>query len=375
VQFTASVILICMSLAIYRQMQHLTSHDLGISIDNTLVIRNPVQSPSRDSLRVISSDVFETHLMKESWVKGVTQSSVVPGADINEISSNSAILRLGAEESEGSYNYYHFRVKENYPELMELELIAGKGFDYQSPREMILISERARENLGFVSAEEAIGQKLDFQMYGKPSEIVGVFKNFHQRSPKERFLPLIIYQSDDISNFIVKLNTGDGRQALVDIRRIWDDLFPGNVFDYYFLNDQYNQQYHQDMQFGKTILLFTFLALVIAGLGLFGLSSYLVLLRTKEIGIRKVLGASVGSLIGLLTNDFLSVILLAGIMGIPVAYFLIPSWLENYALGLDPDWPLFVLPLMIILGIALLTFGGQTNASAPSNTVDSLSTE
>jgi len=372
-QFTASVILICLSLAIYMQMQHLTHQDLGVDIDNTLVIRKP--SNSTEVSEVNADNLFVNLLESVSNVKGVTQAGTVPGADINELHSNNAIRRQGADPNEGSFNYYHFGVKENYPELMELDIIAGRPFDYQTPDEMIMISEKAREYLGFSSAEEAIGQKLDFHISNKQTEILGVFENFHQRSPKEQYLPLFIYQSAHTSNFIVKLNTADSREALVNIQSVWEKAFPENSFDYYFLDDQYHRQYHQEWQFGKTILLSTFLALIIACLGLFGLSSYLVLLRTKEIGIRKVLGASVGSLVGLLSKDFMSVILIASMAAVPIAYYLIQEWLKNYASGFQLDWVLFMAPILIIMIIALLTVGSHTLASANTNPVDSLRSE
>lgn len=137
----------------------------------------------------------------------------------------------------------------------------------------------------------------------------------------------------------------------------------------------YNYQYYNDLQFGKTILLFTFLAIIIAVLGLFGLSSYMVLSRTKEIGVRKVLGASVSSLISLLTKDFLSIVFLAGIAAIPIAYMLVQMWLENYATSFEQDWLLFAIPIIVVLGIAGLTVGGQTFRSAHSNPLESLRSE
>lgn len=373
-QFTASAILICMSVAVYRQMQHLTNMDLGISLDNTLVLRKPAYH-HQDSLAMAWGNTFETELSRQGYVKGVTQAETVPGADINDLNTNSGIRREGADKSEGRYNYYHYNVKKNYPDLMEIEVVAGKNFDPQSAPQMVLVSEKAAELLGFATSEEAIGQKLNWHIYQKPAEIVGVFRNFHQRSPKEQYLPLILWQHDSPSNFIVKLNTTDTQQALAGIEALWYEIYPDHPLDYFFLNDMYNYQYYNDLQFGKTILLFTFLAIIIAVLGLFGLSSYMVLSRTKEIGVRKVLGASVSSLISLLTKDFLSIVFLAGIAAIPIAYMLVQMWLENYATSFEQDWLLFAIPIIVVLGIAGLTVGGQTFRSAHSNPLESLRSE
>ncbi len=259
-----------------------------------------------DSLSVSYSNSFHSILTSKSWVKGVTQSGSVPGDDFQNLNTTRGIARMGASEDEGRTNFYHYGVKHDYFEVMNIKILEGESFSTKSPRERVMINEVALKSLGFENASDAIGQKISLYLGSdKPAEIMGVFENFYQRSPKERHIPMILWPNESGRNFIIKLDTQDSKQALSQITAIWNDVFPDHTLDYYFLNDLYNYQYHSDLKFGKSVLLFTILSILIAILGLFGLSSYMVLLRTKEMGIRKILGAPMKSLVALLSKDYL----------------------------------------------------------------------
>ncbi len=374
VQFIASVVLLCVTVAVFKQMQFLNSQDLGVEIDNSLVIRMP-QGIESDSLRKSLTSAFESQALQNSWVKDVTQSSSVPGSEVKDMSSSAGVRKLGEDESRGGFTYYHYGVKENYPQVMGIELLSGRYLESETPLESVLISEITMENLGFATPEEAVGQKITFYRNSTPAEVLGVFKNFHQRSPKEAYMPLILYRNSNPDYYIVKLNTADSKMAVEGLEEIWDNVYPESSYDYYFLNDTYNAQYQQDQQFAKTVLLFTLLSIVIAGLGLFGLSAFMVQLRTKEIGVRTVLGASKPSLVWNLSKGFMGIVALSGIIAIPIAYYFIQSWLGSYAARFELGWQLFLLPMLFILGIAVLTIGGQTLKSAYANPVDSLRSE
>ncbi|WP_339878310.1 ABC transporter permease [uncultured Algoriphagus sp.] len=374
VQFIASVVLLCVTMAVYKQMDFLNSQDLGVKIDNSLVIRTP-QGIESDSLKLSLMNAFESEALQNSWVKEITNAGSVPGSETKDMSSSSRVKKLGAGESDANYTYYHYSVKENYPEVMGLELLAGKSFEAETPFESVLISEKAMENIGFSTPEEAIGQKITFYRGETPSEILGVFKNFHQRSPKEAYMPLILYRGNNPDNIIVKLNTADSKMAVAGLEQIWNKVYPESSYDYYFLNDTYNAQYQQEQQFAKTVLLFTLLSILIAGLGLFGLSAFMVQLRTKEIGVRTVLGASKLSLVWILSKGFMGIVALSGLIAIPISYYFIQSWLGNYASQFDINWQLFAIPLLFIIMVAMLTVGAQTLKSAYANPVDSLKSE
>lgn len=374
VQFIASVVLLCVSFSVFKQMNFLNSQDLGVSIDNTLIIRTP-QSVDSDSVKNSLIQKFKSLAEQSSWVHAVTRAGSVPGSEVKDMNSSSGIRKLGEDEKAGSYTYYHYSIEHNYPEVLGIEFLAGNPLEPETPGDQVLISETAMHQIGFNSPEEAVGQKISFYLSDKPSEIHGVFKNFHQRSPKEAYMPLILWQSKSSPNFIIKLNTRDSQAAVAGLEDIWQQVYPDFSYDYYFLNDMYNAQYQQEQQFGKTVLLFTFLSIVIAGLGLYGLSAFMVQIRTKEIGVRTVLGASKPSLLWILSKGFLAIIVLSGLIAIPISYFLIQSWLGNYANRFDLSLDLFVLPTVFILLIAMLTVGSQTLKSAYANPVDSLKSE
>jgi putative ABC transport system permease protein len=374
VQFTASVVLLCVTAAVYEQMQFLNARDLGVEIDNTLVIRTP-QGMESDSVQKGLMSAFESQALQNSWVKAIALSGSVPGSEVKDMSSSSGVRKLGEDEKQGSFIYYHYGVSPNYAEVMGIELLTGKSMNPESPLESVWISEKAMENIGFSSPEEAIGQRVTFYRGEKPSEIQGVFKNFHQRSPKEAYMPLILYRSSTPDNFIVKLNTANSKMAVEELSKIWGSVFSGYSYEYYFLSDTYNAQYQQEQQFAKTVLLFTLLSILIAGLGLFGLSAYMVQLRTKEIGVRTVLGATKSSLVWILSKGFMGIVAISGLIAIPISYYFIRSWLENYASQFDLGWQLFAVPLVFILMIAMLTVGAQTLKSAYTNPVDSLKSE
>lgn len=373
VQFIASVVLLCVTMAVFKQMQFLNSQDLGVKIDNTLVIRSPQNVP--DSLRQSLISAFESQALQNSWVDDLTLANSVPGSETKDMSSSSGVRKQGEDESVGGFTYYHYGVKGNYPEVMGIEILAGESLEDETPLESILISEKAMENLGYATPEEAIGQTITFYRSSNPSQIHGVFKNFHQRSPKEAYMPLILYRGNNSDHIIVKLNTADSKMAVAGLEEIWNKVYPESSYDYYFLNDTYNAQYQQEQQFAKTVLLFTLLSILIAGLGLFGLSAYMVQLRTKEIGVRTVLGASKPSLVWILSKGFMGIVALSGFISIPISYYFIQSWLGNYASQFDIDWQLFAIPLVFIIVVAMLTVGAQTLKSAYANPVDSLKSE
>lgn len=371
-QFTATIVLLCVAFAVFFQVDYLTKAELGVAIDNTLIIRAPSQS---DSLAKSSAINFLNRMSNESLVKNVSGAGSVPGSDFMEMNSTRGTRRLGEDEKDGKHTFYHYGVLENYVDAMEIALLEGRSFGEESSLDMVLVNETAMYALGFTDAADAVGQKITFYMDSKPSEIIGVMADFYQRSPKEKHIPLILWRERSPNNLLVKLDTDDTERALTTIQNLWLETFPDQIFDYYFLNDLYNYQFHQDKQFGKTVLLFTIISLIIAALGLFGLSSFMVKIKEKELGVRKVLGATTGSLVYMISRSYLLIIFIAGFMSIPVAIWLIQSWLKNYALQISLSWWLFGMPIGFILLIALITVGLQTFKAAEANPIQALKNE
>ncbi|TRX51404.1 FtsX-like permease family protein [Fulvivirga sp. M361] len=371
-QFLTTVVLLSVSLAVYFQIDHLSTADLGVKIDNTVVLRSPPRI-KYDSAFAGLVNTYKNELSQQSWVSGVSVAEAVPGVELHEINTTTGIRRVEADEKEGTFNYYTYGVQPDYFNVLGIQLVAGKFFPDKA-KAQIVINERAVETLGYENAESALGKKITYFRYDEPCEIVGVIRNFYQRSPKEKHIPMVMYCSgqSDYHLFVVKLNTSDTKKALATMSDLWKNVFVNSSFDYYFLNDQYNHQYQTDQRFGNVTVLFTVLSIIIASLGLFGLSSFTIAQRTKEIGIRKALGATVSGIVHLLSKDFLKLIMIAGLLAIPAAYYLVLLWLDNYASKIELEWWLFVMPLALILVIAIITIIGQTIKTAIQNPVGSL---
>jgi putative ABC transport system permease protein len=233
--------------------------------------------------------------------------------------------------------------------------------------------------LGYKNDEAALHQNIIFG-YGPGEvngEIIGVLKNYHQRSLKEAYDPILyVYpSSNNWTYFSINVKTDHLQQNMSSIQDLYKGVFSGNPFEYFFLNEYFDRQYASDQQFGKVFGLFTVLAIFVACLGLLGLSSFVVRLRTKEIGIRKVLGASIASLLILFTRDFVKLVLLATVIALPIIYFMVNRWLGNYAFHIQLSWLIFVIPPALLLAISLITISLQSIRTALANPVKSLKTD
>ncbi|HTM91389.1 MAG TPA: FtsX-like permease family protein, partial [Flavisolibacter sp.] len=217
-------------------------------------------------------------------------------------------------------------------------------------------------------------KKIDF--WGRQYTIIGVTENFHQQSLRESFEPLIFRLIPDIRGYMsIKTPGSQASQTIAQVKASWDKFFPGNTFEYFFLDDHFDQQYKADQKFGQVFGLFTSLAILVACLGLFGLVSFTTLQRTKEIGIRKVLGASVPQILKLLYQEFAILLAIAFVIAVPVAWYIISNWLQGYAFRTGIQWTYFVIPFAVILIIAWLTVSFQSIKAAIANPVKSLRTE
>ena len=254
--------------------------------------------------------------------------------------------------------------------------MAGRNFK-ANDEGTILINEEAAKSLGYDKPEDAIGAQtnMDDWRTKKKMVIVGVVKNYYQRSPKEEHLPMFHIYSSRERYLTMRLGSGEISSSLQNVQSSWNTVFPGEPFSYTFVNEKFDSQYHSDIRFGRVVGTFSIFAVAIACLGLFGLSSYTIVQRRKEIGIRKVLGASVSQIVSLLTKTYTRIILISAIVAIPVAWFTVNNWLSGYTTRIELSGWMFVVPVAVILGIALVTVGVQTIRTAVSNPVESLASE
>jgi len=225
--------------------------------------------------------------------------------------------------------------------------------------------------MGFAKPEEALNDQIYF--WGDTFRIVGVLKNYRQESLKKNFEPLIFrYNKSPGGFYSIKFNTSNVKESLVKFESQWKELFPGNPFNYFFLDEHYNKQYKADQQFGKVFGLFSGLAIFIACLGLFGLSSLTAIQRTKEIGVRKVLGASVTNILTLVSRDYVLLMGIAMLLATPLTWWVMNNWLSGFANRITIAWWIFALPSLMVIVIALLTVSIHTLKAATTNPVDSL---
>jgi putative ABC transport system permease protein len=369
-QFAASLFLLIGSLVVYQQIQYMRNQPLGMDMDQTLVLRPPIVS---DSTFVRKKEAFKQALLQYPNIKNVAVSSLVPGEGEG---NNAGGIRLVEQDESQQKQYRFLRVDYDFIPLYNIKMIAGRAFskDFGADRQAVIFNRTGITQLGFDKPEEAIGKQIEF--WGDQCTIVGVAENFHQESLREAYDPLILRLDPNLNGyFSLKSGTDQLGRTMHQVRTEWDKFFPGNTYEYFFLDDNFDEQYRADRQFGTVFGIFTLLAILIACLGMFGLASYMTLQRTKEIGVRKVLGASVTEILKLLYEEFVVLLSLAFVLAIPFSWFIANNWLQGYAFRIGMHWTYFVLPFLLIVIIALITVSFQTIKAALVNPVKSLRTE
>ncbi len=376
-QFILSILLIGGAITVAAQLSFMRNQSLGYNKDQVVIVKAPA---FLDSSYYNKIALFETSLTKNPAVQHVTASSDIPGGTL--IAKNS-IRKLGDDPSRNFITYL-MEIDDHFAQTYGITMAAGRSFRISDTIGMhmtkdefanVIINESLARGLGFKTNEAALNQKLDF---GMKCEVIGVMKDYHQRSLKEAYDPIIYYfasRSRDYSYFSINITTKNFRHDFSSVEKLYKEIFPAHPFEYFFLNDYFEQQYNADEQFGKVFTAFTILAIFVACLGLVGLSSFAISLRTKEIGIRKVLGASVTSIIFLFSKNFVQLVVLATVIAVPLIYFLADRWLMNYAFHTQLNLFIFLLPPFLLLVLTLLIVTLQGMGTATTNPVKSLRNE
>jgi putative ABC transport system permease protein len=374
-RFAISLLLIAGTLAVYRQLSFMNDQDLGVDIEQTVVLKAPVGTSGYQQ----KAAALKTALLGLPGVTGVSGSGAVPGKEVGEFLAN---RRFGAPKEE-ERTYEMLKADDDFIPLYGLTVIAGRAFDKGRPADStgLVLNEAAVRQFGFTSPETAIGQKIWLEVNpGRPNTVIGVIRDYHQQSLRQAYTPLILFMDPaypwiPTNDYSVKVNAGQITGTVKRIRQIWKEIFPESSFDFFFLNDYYNRQYLEDRQFEQLFGLFSSLAILIACMGLFGLTAYTVARRTKEVGVRKVLGASMLSVLGLLTWDSVQLVLPAGMLALPLAFWLIVQWLQGYAFLAVITWWQFAAPVGVLVGITLLTTGYLALRAARANPVRAIREE
>lgn len=368
-QFAISVILIVCSTVVYMQLKFMQNHDLGFTSAQTLIINFEGDKAVQRNYKTIKNA-----LMNIAGVKNVTASSNIPGDRKTGGWSMDIVTNTG--DTIGT-EFPVYLADYNFLEQYGVQVIAGRGFSEMyaaDTLESMLINESALRKLGFTSSEDALG--LHVGMYPKDAKIIGVFKDFHFESLQHALEPLAIrILPDHYRLFSVQAKTQNMQQTVAAIEKTWKTLAPQRPLEYSFLDDSFNRQYNAEIKFGQVFVVFSVLAISIACLGLFGLTLFSVQQRTKEIGIRKVLGASVAGVASLLSRDFIKLVLISILIASPLAWWLMHNWLTDFAYRTNISWWIFVVAGLIAVLIAVTTVSFQAIKAARANPVKNLRTE
>jgi putative ABC transport system permease protein len=377
IQFIATIGLIGGALGIYKQIQYLQSQPMGFQSDYMLNV--PLFSPQLNSIfGGLNGDLrqkinsFEEELLKNPKVEAITLSSTVPG-------QGAPRRNVQGEHITAEDNLYLTcnSVDYDFLETYELELVAGRSFDKEmgtDHQNAFVLNERAVADMQWKNAEDAIGKRLLRE--GKEGTVIGVVKDFHQTSLHQTIIPLVMdVQAAIFTNFSIKINSAEVPASLEFIEETWDEFFPQKVFEYTFLDESIENLYQAETRLGQIIGYFAFLAILISCFGLYGLVAFAAAQKTKEIGIRKVLGASIPSILTMLSKEFVFLILVAGFIALPLAYYGLTQWLTNYPYNISVGAWLFFIPILGVLTIALLTISYQTIKAAIANPVEALKYE
>ena len=363
-QFSISIVLITGTLIVYQQMNYMRNQNLGFDKEQMVVIESngdPAKEAFRQSLTTIPS------------VKSVTLSSSVPGGGnpgaYSEVENQKGDMQIA--------NLELYFVDFDYIPNYSMKMVAGRAFsrDFKTDTtQAMVLNESAVKLLGYASPGDAVGKR--FRQWGREGKIIGVMKDFHFRSLQQEIKPLSMRIEPNGCHLISANITGNNVPAtLAAIEEKWKTLIPNRPFNYFFLDEFFDRQYRSEQRFGNLFLNFAILAIFISCLGLLGLASYSTYQRTREIGIRKVMGASVSGIVHLLSKEFLALLFIAFVIASPIAWLVMHRWLEDFSYRIGIHWWIFMVSGTIAFVVAIFTVSFQAIRAALANPVISLRTE
>jgi ABC-type antimicrobial peptide transport system permease subunit len=362
-QFTLSLLLIVGTTVVFKQLSYMQARKLGWDREHLIYI--PLRADIKSSYAALKEE-----LIKDQHVLGVTGSSHLP----SNIGSNSGGSDWEGKDPEQAVLIGFSSVDFDYIETLKIEMKEGRAFSREHQSDLsktFIVNEEVAELMG---KESAVGERFSF--LGIDGQIVGVMKNFHFQSVREVIEPLaIVVVPDRLQYMLIRLAPGDIPTSLSAVENIWGSVIPDYPFDYRFMDETFDRMYRAESRIGTLLNYFTVLAVLIACLGLFGLASFTAEQRTKEIGIRKVLGATVSQVTFLLCREFFVLVLLANVLAWPLAYFGMKSWLANYAYRTSLGWMIFVAAMVLALVVALASVSFQALRAAVTNPARALKYE
>ena len=374
-QFAISTCLILATIVIYTQLQYMQNMDLGIKSEQMLVVQGP--QIGKDSAFATRKSAFAGALAQQSFVEEFGTSGSVPGRYYNF--KTSGFTQPGSQPKDELKAYAFALIGDRYLKTYGIPLVAGRNFTPQevavewNDNSKVLLNERAVAELGFRSPEEAVRTKVKWDE--RYLDVIGVVADYHHTSAQNSIDPIIFYPQNSTGYYSIRLTPERMGEKMAALEKLYKSAFPGNPFEYFFVDENYKKAYAEERQYSQLFTAASILAIFIACLGLFGLATFTVEARTKEIGVRKVLGASVASVVVLLSKDFLKLVGVAILIASPVAAYFLNKWLEDFAYRIDIAWWVYALAALLAASIAVLTVGYQSIRAGLMNPVDSLRSE
>ncbi|ACT93469.1 ABC transporter permease [Dyadobacter fermentans] len=366
-QFTISIILILGAVVTWQQLSFIQNQNLGFDKDQKLVV--PLKSVKTSN----NYDVLKNELLRNPNIGMVTSGSVHPGIETME----DLLFYKEGQTVRDAVDIHFATVETDYVETLGFTLLAGRSFskEYGADSSSIILNEAAVKELGW-DLRQAIGKRLfyDFNNGRREATVVGVLKNFNHQSLHTDIKPYALTTSitDKHQYLIAKVRPGDYRKLIADVKTTWQRVGSDVPFTYSFMDEDFQRRYEKDQRTADLVLSFTLIAIAIACLGLFGLATFSAAQRTKEIGVRKVLGASVGEIVGMLSKEFLLLVLAAFAIASPIAWFTMSRWLQTFAYKINIEWWIFLLSGAVTLLVAFLTVFWQSVKAALMDPVKSL---
>ncbi|HOY16018.1 MAG TPA: ABC transporter permease [Haliscomenobacter sp.] len=380
VQFACSIAMIISVLVVQKQLSFMRNFDLGVSLEQIVSLKTPSFNWQQDSMQRSRMAVLKNEINKIPGVRGITTSEIVPGLGISTISGSSGGMYWTKTPSAiARSTMYALGTDPEFFSTFGIDFLAGSFYQTADPRhasENLIINTTAMRALGFPNPQAAIGEQIAYQgnTDGYRMTIRGVVSDFHIESLKEPARPTLYYCLPSVQNgyLSLKFDAAQASNLLPALNVAWKKVFPRDHLDYWFLDQQFGQQYQAEQRLAVVFSLFAALAVGIACLGLFGLAAYLAVQRRKEVGVRKTLGAGVGQIVALLSSDFLKLVLVAIVIGAPLAWYAMNQWLEGFAHRIDFQWYFIPLAGLMVVLIAFLAVGSQSVRAALENPVDAL---
>lgn len=379
-QFVISIALIICTGVVYSQLDFIRVRNMGLNTDQIVAV------PQTFAPVIVKSSVFKARLKEIPAVTNVSMNFLLPG---HKNAAAPIKARRRGQDDSSTVDMYQAWVDDDYIGIFDIELVAGRNFDSAFPGDWtatgaVVINEAAVARLGYTSAGEALGKEIeglqelitDSDERGelKPS-IVGVVRDFHYATLHEPIEPLVLFPNYPGGYAMIKIDAGRMQEGLSAIEDAWYEVNPDWAYEYFFVEDTFARLHDAEQRFGRIFISFSALAIVIACLGLVGLSSFTAERRRKEIGVRKVLGASPAGMVALLSREYFRLVIAAIVLAWPVAYIVMNAWLEGFAYRVDLGWTTFILAGALAMAIALITVSFQAVRAATANPVEALRVE